>query len=84
MNIQSINKSFEAFLKQCFGNDTPVMNKVGLKAIKLIYESNKQLVTNTKEFNEKIFYKFCNSIYNLTSAKFLQVSGVIYKFILVV
>ena len=59
------------FLKQCIGNDTPVINKVGLKATKLIYVSNNQSVTNTTELNTKILYKFCKFIYNLTSTKFL-------------
>ena len=59
--------SSAVFLKQCFGNDTP-MNKVELKATKLIYVSNNQLVTNTKELNKK----------------FLEVSQAIYKSILVV
>ena len=30
------------------------MNKVGLKATKLIYVSNNQLVTNTNELNTKV------------------------------
>ena len=64
----------EIFLKQCFGNDTPVMNKVGLIATKMIHVSNNQSVTpygNTKELNTKILHKFCKFIYNLTSMNFL-------------
>ena len=57
------------FVRSLFG--TPVMDKVGMKATKLIYLSNNQLVTNTKELNTKILYKFCKFIYNLTSTKFL-------------
>ena len=76
--------SCAVFLKQCFGNDTPAMNKVWLKATKLIYVPNNQLVTNTKELNTKILYKLCKFIYNLISKKFLQVSQVICKSVLVV
>ena len=75
--------SCAVFLKQCFGIDTPVMNKVWLKATELIYVPNNQLVTNTKELNTKIFYKLCKFIHNLILTKFLQVSQVIYKSILV-
>ena len=43
------------------------MNKVGLKATKLIYVSNNQLVTSSKELNTKILYKFWKFIYNQRS-----------------
>ena len=44
------------FVRSLF--ETPVMDKVGMKVTILIYVSNNQLVTNTKELNTKIFYKF--------------------------